>query len=341
LVAVSLLVLFLAFVDFSSMYGLTPDLRLGMSSVPWLNRRKSEYSVIETGTLQGRVAVVTGGNSGIGKVTAKHLARGGATVVLTSRSQTRGEEAKQEIIQQIKDETGENADVRVLLLDLADIKNVERFGADFSALLFPNAKINYLILNAGAFMRGNVSQTEDGFEWMFGAHHVGHFLLFKVLQTFVDPHARVVVTSSALMARSESINWDTLEQGSASGITADMAYAQSKLANVLFARELQKRHPNLIVSVNHPGLVRTPILGEQSICERIPGFCFEPEEGAFANLLGCTGNNVKGAFILPRGSVADWTRDIPRNCQNDTLSEALWSWTEKAIARKIKQRKSQ
>lgn len=318
--------------DFSSLSLLPPKFRLGLSSMPWLNRRTSQVPPITAGQLNGQVAVITGGSSGIGLETAKQLAGRGATVVLTSRSAIRGEEAKQDILKAYS-----HATVHVLLLDLASLADIEQFPAKLRQQALPQQQVHMLVLNGGMFKQ-KIESTSDGFEWMFGAHHVGHFHLFQQLQPMLTSKARVVVTSSALMGQVDTINWQSAEDLSVAekALGSDLLYAQSKLANALFARELQRRYPSLIVSVNHPGLVRTNILGEETICHKIRGFCFEPDQGALANTLGCVGDIPRGSFILPRGVVADWAKDIPDNCQNDSLAAELWTWTEDAIARRAK-----
>ena len=321
--------------DVSSLPLLSAQQRLFLSSLPWTNGRTS--TPLQGRPLAGRVVVVTGGNAGIGLETVRQLAAGGATVVLTCRSMAKGEEARQAL---------GDLDVRVVRLDLADLLSVKNFA---SAL--PVAKVDWLVLNAGVFVRTGAAdgssqshiQTADGFELMFGTHHVGHFLLFKILLPFLlksdDP--RLVVTSSALFSRVNTIDWSSLEQQTGL-VEAPLLYAQSKLANVLFAAEAHRKYGDrLTVTVNHPGLVRTKILGERSMCEFYPavfGICFEPEIGAAANVAGCLGERdlINGRFLLPRGAVGEWDVDVPS--VNATLAAELWTWTEKAVVRKLKAR---
>ena len=329
---------FVSFVDVSSLPFLSADKRLFLSSLPWTNHRVSALDPATLAPLAqlGKVVVVTGGNAGIGLETVRQLAEAGATVVMTSRSVAKGEEARQHLLDRTP-----SLDIRVLRLDLADLLSVKAFASAFAATDLK--KVDALVLNAGTFARDQVLQTTDEFELMFGAHHVGHFFLFKILMPFMlrsdDP--RLVVTSSALFARLASIDWTTLEDPVAAetNLGPSLLYAQSKLANVLFASEARRRFgERIVVTVNHPGLVRTKILGERSICENIPGFCFEPELGAAANLLGCVGQAeaIQGRFVLPRGALADWGVDVP--VVNETLAAELWAWTEKAVSRKLKTR---
>jgi NAD(P)-dependent dehydrogenase (short-subunit alcohol dehydrogenase family) len=335
----TLLVTYISLFDSSSLPFLSATTRLSLSSIPWTNRRTSQLDPqkLKPGMQSGKVVVVTGGNAGIGLETVRQLAEAGATVVMTSRSVAKGVEARNQLMSESPD-----LDIRVLQLDLTDLVNVREFAAAFAKTELK--KIDALVLNAGTFPRDQVQQTTDGFELMFGVHHVGHFFLFKIMLPYLvrsdDP--RLVVTSSAMFYRLSSIDWQTLDDVAAaeSNLGPALLYSQSKLANVLFAKEASRRFGDRItVTVNHPGLVRTKILGDGSmVCEKIPGFCFEPELGAAANVLGCIGpaEELKGRFLLPRGVVADWELDIP--AVNATLGAELWTWTEKAIATKLKLR---
>ena len=198
----------------------------------------------------GRIALITGANSGLGFESARALAGHGATVVLACRSRRKGEAARDELL------PAATGGLEVLMLDLADLASV-RAGARWLAEQY--GRLDLLINNAGVM--GTPRQlTHDGFELQFGTNHLGHFALTTALLPLLAerPGARVVtVTSGAqffgrlpfddLMGESHYDRW--------------AAYSQSKLANVMFALELQERlqaagSPAISLAA-HPGLART------------------------------------------------------------------------------------
>ncbi|MFI6365790.1 oxidoreductase [Nocardia sp. NPDC050630] len=168
----------------------------------------------------GRTVIVTGANSGIGLVTARELARVGARVVLAVRDIARGQEAAKSI----------SGRTEVRELDLADLASIRRFAADWSG------DIDVLVNNAGIMMVP-AGRTKDGFERQFGTNHLGHFALTNLLLPHITD--RVVTVSSQAHRRGsielDDLNWETRTYNSAA------AYGQSKLANLLFTLELQRR----------------------------------------------------------------------------------------------------
>ncbi len=142
----------------------------------------------------GKVAIVTGSNTGIGKVTVRELARKGAHVILTSRSIAKGEQAKKDICAAIAPSPC-NVDVRQL--DLSSLANVEAFANDFKASSPGGVpQLDILVLNAGVMMCP-YTETEDGVEMQFGTNHLGHFhLVQELLPSLEESHARVVTVSS-------------------------------------------------------------------------------------------------------------------------------------------------
>jgi NAD(P)-dependent dehydrogenase (short-subunit alcohol dehydrogenase family) len=197
--------------------------------------------------LTGRTAVVTGANSGLGLETARALARVGARVVLAVRDETRGRAAAGSV-------PGE-AEVR--RLDLADLSSVRAFAESWSG------DIHLLVNNAGimAVPRG---RTADGFELQFGTNHLGHFALTNLLLEHVT--GRVVTLSSGLHASVRGMGFDDLDLER--GYTPYRAYGRSKLANLLFTLELQRRlteagSPVLAVAA-HPGYAATNLQGRDS-----------------------------------------------------------------------------
>ncbi|WP_226005105.1 oxidoreductase [Natrinema salinisoli] len=200
-----------------------------------------------------RTVVITGANSGIGLEATRELARNGATVIMTCRSVDRGENAADDVREDVPD-----ADLRVEECDLGDLESVRSF-----ADRLEGEEIDVLINNAGV-MAIPRSETEDGFETQFGVNHLGHFALtgqlLAALATDGDDPARVVTVSSGVHERGE-IDFDDL-QGEDS-YDKWGAYAQSKLANVLFAYELERRFltadANAESMAVHPGYANTQL----------------------------------------------------------------------------------
>lgn len=198
--------------------------------------------------MTGRIAIVTGANSGIGKETVRGLARLGATVVLACRSRERGEASRGEI----QDETG-NSDLAVMDLDLARYASVRAFARAFAATY---EGLHVLVNNAGIYTAKRVL-TVDGFESTFQTNHLGPFLLTNLLldRLAASAPSRIVnVASEASQMGRIHLNDPNL----ARNWSGFRAYCQSKLANILFSAELGRRLPaNITANSLHPGGVRT------------------------------------------------------------------------------------
>ncbi len=205
-----------------------------------------------------RVAIVTGANSGLGYETVLALAQKNATVIMACRNLSKGAEARDKIVQQVP-----HAQLDLMALNLGDLESVRTFVEDFSRRY---DRLDMLINNAG-IMAIPYSETADGFETQFGVNHLGHFaltglLLDKILAT---PDSRIVSVSSTAnyMGR---INFDDLM--GKQNYSRYGAYSQSKLANILFANELNKRlaqaGANTISLSAHPGYAATNLQGNSS-----------------------------------------------------------------------------
>jgi NAD(P)-dependent dehydrogenase (short-subunit alcohol dehydrogenase family) len=201
--------------------------------------------------LTGRSAVVTGANSGLGFQTSLQLVRHGARVVMAARDRGRGERA----VRRVR-EMGPGANVELASLDVADLSSIRRFAERYGS---QNEGLDVLVNNAGV-MAIPYRHTVDGFEMQFGTNHLGHFALTGQLLPYLlaRPGARVVTVSSTLH-RKGRIDFEDL-QGERS-YRPWVAYAQSKLANLLFAFELQ-RHADaagvdFLSVAAHPGYAAT------------------------------------------------------------------------------------
>jgi NAD(P)-dependent dehydrogenase (short-subunit alcohol dehydrogenase family) len=200
---------------------------------------------------RGRTAIVTGANSGLGLATARELARAGATVTLACRNAGKGEEAAGRIRAAVP-----GASLEVASLDLADLGSVRDFAARAADR---HERLDLLINNAG-IMAAPRRLTRDGFESQFGTNHLGHFALTGLLlPLLLNAPAPRVVTVSSLLHRGGTMNFDDL-QGERK-YSRWGAYGQSKLANLMFCFELQRRAVDadtaLLSMAAHPGYAAT------------------------------------------------------------------------------------
>ncbi|MCE9572131.1 MAG: SDR family oxidoreductase [Deltaproteobacteria bacterium] len=202
--------------------------------------------------LSGNVFIVTGANTGIGKVAATDFARRGAHVFLACRSADK----TQPVIDEIKRATG-NDKVEFLALDLGDLSSVRTAAATFLARNLP---LHVLVTNAG--LAGQRGHTRSGFELAFGTNHVGHFLFTELLldKLKASAPARIVNVASTAHYNAKGIDWDAVRKPTKT-LTALDEYAVSKLANVLFTKELARRLAGTKVTTYalHPGVVATDV----------------------------------------------------------------------------------
>ena len=205
----------------------------------------------DTPDLTGRLAVVTGASSGLGLALATRLAAAGAEVLLPVRDQSKGEAA----LSRIRVEAP-GADVSLRELDLASLKSVEALADTLNA---ENRPIHILINNAGLMTPATRHTTADGLELQFGTNHIGHVALTgRLLPLLSAGHARITtMTSSA--ARHAKLNWEDLQSDRA--YAPVRAYNQSKLANLMFALELDRRSRaegwGIVSNAAHPGTTLT------------------------------------------------------------------------------------
>lgn len=205
-----------------------------------------------TQTLAGRIALITGANTGIGLVTARELASRGAQVFIGCRSVEKGQIAADDI----RDTTG-NDKVALLALDLGDFASVRACAQAFLARDLP---LHLLINNAG--LAGAKGITTSGFELAFGTNHMGHFLLTQLLLERIKASApaRIVTVSSRAHTRVSGIDWASLQRPTKS-MTGIPEYGVSKLANLLFSAELGRRFAGTGVTTYslHPGVVASEV----------------------------------------------------------------------------------
>ena len=249
----------------------------------------------------GRVAVVTGGNSGLGLETTRELARKGARVVLACRDTGKGAAAMQDVRSSVPD-----ADVAVAALDLASLESVRAFAEWFRG---EHRGLDLLINNAGV-MAPPRRETADGFELQFGTNHLGHFALTSLLMGTMAESARVVTVSSGAH-RMGKIRFEDLQ--STRRYNRWRAYGQSKLANLLFALELDRRLRAAGSGVKsvaaHPGYAATnlqsaaaPMLDRMVMVVSNLVIAQSVEMGALPQLYAATHPGVQGGqYIGPDG----------------------------------------
>ncbi len=254
---------------------------------------------MNTPQLGGKYCVVTGANSGIGKIAAKEIARMGATVVMVCRDETKGLAAKEEI----ESSTGSKS-VELMITDLSSLDSVRSLAKIYKE---KHDKLHILMNNAGLIL-GKRTVTKDGLETTFVVNYLSHFLLTNLLLDILKASApsRIVnVTSSAHYQG--HIDFDDLQEEKKYG--AMKAYCQSKLAQVLFTHELAIRLEGTAVSANcvHPGAVRTSWgdeAGALGIGIRIGRpFMLSAERGAETPIYVATSpevENVSGKFFAKR-----------------------------------------
>ncbi|WP_437734412.1 SDR family oxidoreductase [Sorangium sp. So ce1335] len=275
--------------------------------------------------MRGKLCIVTGGNTGIGKETARGLAQRGATVVLACRDTEKGEAAREDIAR-----TTGNGDVGVMGLDLASKASIRSFGERFRAT---RDRLDVLVNNAGVW-QGSRNTTKDGLEATFGVNHVGTWLLTQELLPLLKQSApsRVVILSSKLHYRGAMV-WEDL-QFERRKYRSMAAYSQSKLANVLFTKALARRLAGTGVTVNavHPGVVATELTRDfpKLFTKLFQLFLLTPEQGAACSLHvatapeldGVTGEYFEESRIKPAAAAA----------LGEAAQERLWELTEALAA---------
>lgn len=247
--------------------------------------------------LSGKTFLITGANSGLGFHTARHLAAAGARALIACRDAGKGVRAMEEIRAQVPD-----AAIELLELDLADLASVHRLA---DTLLACETQLDVLINNAGV-MVPPFQRTKDGFELQFGTNHLGHFALTgRLLPLLHAAPAPRVVTVSSLAHRFGRIRFDDLNWHR-TRYAPWLAYGQSKLANLMFALELQRRSADLGGRLQsfaaHPGYAATN-LQDDMLGGKIFNALFaqSAESGAYPSLLAATSAEAEpGGYYGPR-----------------------------------------
>jgi NAD(P)-dependent dehydrogenase (short-subunit alcohol dehydrogenase family) len=286
----------------------------------------------------GRIAVVTGANSGIGLVAARELARAGAHVVLAVRDTDRGEQAAGAVRA-----AAPAAEVETMQLDLADLSSVRSFAEAFGDR---HDGLDLLVNNAGVMALPH-RRTADGFEMQLGTNHLGHFALTGLLlgRLLARPEPRVVTVASEAH-KIGKIDFDDLQ--SERRYQKWKAYGQSKLANLLFTFELGRRSDAAGTALRsvaaHPGYAATnlqstgPRMAGSRLSERIMAvanrvFAQDDEKGALPTLYAATVADLpSGTYVGPDGpfEMQGYPRPVKANsrARDEQTAHRLWETSE-------------
>jgi NAD(P)-dependent dehydrogenase (short-subunit alcohol dehydrogenase family) len=293
--------------------------------------------------LTGGIIVVTGGNSGLGYESVKAFAMKGAEVVLASRSTEKGEEARAEILKDFPE-----GKIKVMQLDLGDLDSVRGF---VSAFKLSYKKLNILLNNAGIMMTPYFT-TKDGFEGQIGTNHLGHFALTGLLMDVVikTPGARIVNVSSGAHKRGE-MDFTNLQFENGKDYSPMKAYGRSKLSNLLFTYELQRKleaaNKDTIAAAAHPGLAMTNLARyvEGKFLFKILTPLFkrmaqDQAQGALPQIRASVDATVKGGeYYGPdgRNEMKGYPIVVQSNEASHNLKDAakLWEESEKLTGVKI------
>jgi NAD(P)-dependent dehydrogenase (short-subunit alcohol dehydrogenase family) len=290
--------------------------------------------------LDGKVAVVTGANSGLGYETARALAEKNCEVVLACRNHDKANKARNKIEKEFRD-----PDLRIIELDLADLSSVNDFARRYREKY---DRLDFMVNNAGV-MHLPFRRTDFGFEYQFGVNHLGHFYLNSQLMELIEDteDSRVVCVSSLLHKKAE-LEFDSLNDRES--YNKKTAYADSKMANLLYAKELDSRFKQEEIDSKavavHPGYSDTNLqiraaktaggklkLAGMKAMNKV--VAQSAEKGALPTLHGCTAELEGGEFIGPdgfkeiRGNPTQVEPD-PR-AENQELRQELWKFSEEEL----------
>ena len=277
----------------------------------------------------GKIAIVTGANSGLGFEVTKVLTRKGAHVIMGCRNLVKAGEARSQIIS----EEG-NISLEIIQLDLSDLTSVKEFAKRFSE---KHQRLDILCNNAGIMMTP-YGKTVDGFELQLGTNHFGHFALTGLLiEKLINTENSRIVTMSSFGHKRGEMDFDDLNWEKSYKRVG--AYGRSKLANLLFAYELQRRlevkGSKTISLASHPGWTRTNLQKNVAIFRALNNvFSQKPEMGALPMLYAATALEAKGGdYYGPDGRLGwkGYPKKVESNEDSHNIEDAkkLWEISEK------------
>lgn len=240
----------------------------------------------------GKICMITGANSGLGKATSVALAKAGFTVVMVCRSLETGETARREVVAE-----GGNREVELMIADLSKLGEVRRLTADFKAA---HKRLDVLVNNAASNFP-TYEETEDGLERTMALNYFSPFLLTNLLlETLSNSSPSRVVNVSSVAHFRAALNLDDINGRLDKGMNGYRAYSRSKLALILFTYELALRVRNLGITSNclHPGVVRTHIWSHQGLMSPLfqlaSLFMRSPQKGAETTVYLASSSTVDG-----------------------------------------------
>ncbi|UII26330.1 oxidoreductase [Fulvivirga maritima] len=277
----------------------------------------------------GKVIIITGATSGLGKEASKVLAEKGATVIMAVRNTEKGEKVIQEITKEHP-----KAKLEVKKLDLGSLKSIESFAKEF---LQQYDQLNILINNAGVMMCP-YAKTEDGFEIQMGTNHLGHFALTrKLMAALIQTKDSRVVATSSIGHRMGDIDFDDINWEKRKYDT-NKAYGDSKLANLYFTYEGARKfssNPNAPKMVAaHPGVTATDLDRHSKLLQFFNKFMAQGvEKGTLPTLRAATDPTAKSGDYFGPGGLFE-ARGYPKKVDSNALSkdiekaQKLWKVSE-------------
>lgn len=296
---------------------------------------KTKFTAADVPPLDGKVVLITGGNGGIGYLTAKAVLARNAKVYIACRDPAKGQQA----IETLREATGKTA--HLLEMDLANLKSIKTAVEEF---LKKETRLDILFNNGGVMVPPLEKVTDDGYDLTFGINVLGHFYLTKLLLPLMiqtskstGEKTRIVTTSSSGAELIKHLDFATFKDGQArkkAGVQS--MYFQSKLANVVFSLELARRYGDegIVATSLNPGNIKTNLQHNQNgfvvdILKRL--MLYPPEFGPLTQLYAGTspeGVNFNGKYLIP------WARvgTVPVAARDPKLGKDLWEWLEEQVS---------
>ncbi|KAL4908843.1 hypothetical protein BDW74DRAFT_187345 [Aspergillus multicolor] len=288
--------------------------------------------------LSGKVILVTGGTAGLGANSVRELAKHSpAHIYITGRNAKSADTLIQEVAA-----SGSKTRVSFITCDLASLESVRRAADEFRA---KETRLDILLCSAG-IMATDPGLTADGYEVQFGTNHLGHALLIQKLLSVMQhtvtlsggSDVRIILVTSLgfKFHPCDGISFDTLKTTQEGFMGSWVRYGQSKLANLLYARELSRRYPDITSVSVHPGVVNTGLV--ENLSKARQAFVWAtsfhnmvtPAEGIKNQLWAATSPKAgveNGAFYEPVGVLGG----LDKMAGDDGLAVRLWDWTDAVL----------
>jgi len=296
---------------------------------------KSRFTFNDIPDLSGKVIIVTGANTGIGKETVKALLTHDAKVYVAARSEEKAHRA----IQDLLEATGKEA--HFLKLDLSDLQSIKAAAEEFTS---KEKELHVLFNNAGVMWPPHELLTADGYDLQFGTNVLGHFYFTKLLLPIListaksspDGHVRVV-NSSSMGHIQGRLDFNTFRDGPARKRTNTYAlYYQSKFGNVVYATELARRYGDdgIISTSLNPGIIASDLTRYLNPVARffVPLVLHSVSHGALTQLWAGTSAEAvtfNGMYLIPWARIGEPRPDT----QDPEMGKALWTWLEEQVER--------